>query len=176
MMNISKHMQAKDMKSDRIEKCDFNDTVSSLIGKLSLAGTAEAFVFNQDKYIGVFDHTAMLRSRFDTNITKAGSFIHRTAVASPNDDLQTVAGKLISSDTNCIPLFDNNTFLGGIDIFSAIGKIDKALIKVEKHKIPVFFESERIGIIIHKMHSERFQEVALSDRNGRIIGMLRSKD
>ncbi len=156
-----------------------DETVSRLLGEMKKKQAEEALVFSKKGFKGIFSQFQMLRSRADVSHEKVRKYTVPCARINPDTDLIAISAQMLDSTIRSLPIFDakGQNQVSTIDIYGLLEKIKEHL--SEDHRIdsaiqiPLYVRSdEKLGKLIHLMHSKKLREIPLMDKTGELSGII----
>jgi ribosome-associated translation inhibitor RaiA len=153
-------------------------TVSRLLGEMKEKQAEEALVFSGRDFKGLFSHFQMLRSRADVNHGKVKRYTVPCARINPDTDILDISVQMLDSTIRALPVFDGNkNHIKTVDIYGLLDKIKEHLREDYRTDgaihMPLYVRShEKLGKLIHLMHSRKLREMPLMDDKGELSGII----
>ena len=98
----------------------------------------------------------------------------------PNDEVDTVAKKLVDNSVNHLPVVDKNGKLLGIvtswDIANAVAKGKKKLSDVMTRKVIIAREEESVDVVARRIDKYEISGLPIIDNENNVKGMITTED
>lgn len=112
---------------------------------------------------------------------KVGDIMNRhVIIAKPNDDVNSVAAKLVEKGIDHLPVVDDEGKLIGIvtswDLAKAIAYNKRRLDEIMTRRVITAFENESIDVVVRRMAQHNISGVPVVDAMNRVIGILTTDD
>lgn len=174
--------KAAELETSKITiKAQSDEPVSKLIGNMKKNDAEEALIFKDKSFKGVFSHFLMLRSRIDSSRSMAEKFTIPAARLAKDTGFFGVINQMLDTSIRALPVMENHDVEKVIDAYSVLDeakKVEKAK-DISVHEIMQEFvsvtEDERLGEILHLMHSKKLKEIPILGSDGKAIGFVASK-
>ncbi len=178
-------MKASEIVSTNPIEVQKNELVSKLAGKLEKNAAKSAYVMDKKKCLGVFSLTNFLKSRSDISHLKVGHFVKNVAHLSSEDSPTKVAEQMLNSDSFLLPVYQEEEFVGVIDIFDLFSNMQRSkefswmkdvyATDLRRHKIAISGKV-KISTALTIMINKRLREVLVIDDFFKVLGVLNHGD
>ncbi len=169
---------ASDLFSSDFIKVDASDTVSSLIGKLIVSGQADACVFRNGNFLGLFSHRLLLKSRIEPYRMKVSSVTVAVPELRKSHDVVDIATLMFDSNSVMLPVVDKR-FLGIVRVHDVLKNLEEikvlrdAKVKEARHPSVVSIrEDETVNNALELMRKEHIDRLPVVDGRGLISGFI----
>ncbi len=169
---------AADIMKREYVNIDVSEPLSSLIGKFIKLNESDACVFDKKRFIGLFSHDLLLKSRIDIRGMKLKSVTAPVPHLKNTDDIVKIASLMFDANTTILPVVEKR-FIGIVSIFdvlSHIGEIsglEKTKVAEIRHPAPITIgEDEKINKAMELMSENHIDRLPVVDGRGNTSGFL----
>ncbi|MFB6081273.1 MAG: CBS domain-containing protein [Halanaeroarchaeum sp.] len=104
-------MDISDIVTDEYETVDVDDTVAALQGIFDDSSTRAVVVLDGDEYEGLLTRRRLARSHVVPDAT-VGRYVWHVARVGRHDDVRSVAGRMVGSQSHVLPVVEGDDLLG----------------------------------------------------------------
>ncbi len=169
-------MNVKDiLRTNHLEVSD-NDTIVSVIGKLSKGHTEAVVVDAKGKYVGMLWKRKLIRSRI-TPEEKVKNFLMKSASLTYTSSVEDAAKKLQAADAHVLPVVEDGKVIGicgARDILSALQTKLAGMTAADcgSMSLTVLNEDDPIAKAVTLFHDEHIHRIPVVDKNGKLAGIV----
>jgi CBS domain-containing protein len=170
MMNVKELLRTNHLEVSQ------EDTVSSVIGKLSKGHTEAVIVDAKGKYVGMLWKRKLIRSRI-TPEEKVKHFLMKSASLTYTSTVEDAAKKLHAADAHVLPVVENGKVLGicgARDVLAAMQTklAGRTAADCGHMSLTVLNEDDPIAKAVTLFHDEHIHRIPVVDKNGKLAGIV----
>ncbi|MBI4150712.1 CBS domain-containing protein [Candidatus Woesearchaeota archaeon] len=169
-------MNVKDILRTNHLEVSQDDTIVSVIGKLSKGHTEAVVVDAKGKYVGMLWKRKLIRSRI-TPEEKVKNFLLKSASLTYTSTIEDAAKKLHSADCHVLPVVENGKVLGICGARDVLQALQTKLagctaIDCGSMSLTVLKEDDAIAKAVTLFHDEHIHRIPVVDKNGKMVGIV----
>lgn len=175
-------MAIKDIIKKDFLTIEADTNVSELLGKLKKSKKRNALVFKKDRYLGVIDRRAFLKSSITSSETKVIKCTIRTPTISINADAMETAQLMAKSNFEILPVEEDDKIVGivrALDLVRDLARIPEIKrIKVKDVKLAKpspLRGHDKVSVAINTMLNEKVERAPIF-LSRKLIGIVRLRD
>ncbi|MFW5746700.1 MAG: CBS domain-containing protein [Nanoarchaeota archaeon] len=168
-------MKTHEICTDKVMMIDGDRRLSAVIGMLVQSGADNACVISEGNFKGVLSFADIFRSRIDSAEAKAKNYTFPTPKLASDATVEDSASKVLDAGVDAFPVYEDGTVIGGTSMYELVHalkpKLQGIAEEIETDLITVASDIS-LGRVLHLMHAQHPEAIAVTDRNETIIGVI----
>lgn len=171
-------MLAKDLMTQSYVSVDQKDTVSKLLGKFITKKQKQAIVLDGNKYVGIVDKKAMLKSRIKVDEVKVKKFVKNVHKLDGDASLKEACEQMCVSDCHILPILYDDGRIEGVVLAKDLIKELKSHARgysckdIERGKLTTLEYHTPIGKVITTLRHSNLSHVPIVEFSGHLVGVI----
>ena len=174
-------IKAKHLMSEKYKKIDFFASIADALSYLRKEKNV-CFVFQKDKYKGIITERSIIRSCFDPKHHNVSSVLIPTPVVDVNENIFSIAEKMIQAKMRYLPVMNNNELVGTIKDELFFNKLkstwiaDEKLNSIMSKNVISVDQNMPISRIMSMMRENNISRILINDEKNEPFGIVAMHD